>query len=313
MNYCIDPAALRSVIPLPLEAVKNNLKLASAVQLRVLLFCFCDTSAEISEKAISKSLGISEDEVSDALLFWSQNGVLKSSAPQGEFKKSEPSKGPSSHGPLPDELPTREDIARRGNEDEKIRLLLQEAQLKFGRNLKTNESRILVWLFDDRGMELSVLLLLLHYAASEGKLRISFIEKTAIAWLEAGVETVADAEEQIAAKAREQLSWKVVRSAFGIDRTIPSKREQEYSTLWVETWSLSPELLRAAYDICADNTGKLSFPYIAKILKKWHDDGVKSPRDTESEKNTTKGKDGGLSDAAGYDIEAFENMLDNDD
>lgn len=312
MNYSIDPAALRSVIPLPLEAVKNNLKLASAVQLRVLLFCFCDTSAEISAKAVSKGLGISEDEVSDALLFWAQNGVLKSSEPQAE-EKSECSKPARTHTPSPDELPTREDVARRGNEDEKIRLLLQEAQLKFGRNLKTNESRILVWLFDDRGMDLSVLLLLLHYAASEGKLRISFIEKTAIAWLEAGVESVADAEEQIAAKAREQLSWKVVRSVFGIDRIIPSKREQEYSTLWIDNWNLSAELLRAAYDICADNTGKISFPYIAKILKKWHEDGVKSPSDIDSAKDRAENGDGGLSDAAGYDIEAFESMLDNDD
>lgn len=309
MGYRINPTAMKSVLLVPTSAIENTLKLATAAQLKVLLWCFCDTSAEISAEKTASSLSLNENEVADALLFWAQKGIFLSDDDKPVAAEAEKTKG----APLVQQLPTREDVARRGNEDEKIRMLLNEAQLKFGRNLKTNESRILVWLYDDRGMELSVLLLLLHYASSEGRLTISFIEKTALSWLDSGVETVADAEAKIAERAREQLCWKTVRTTFGIDRAMPSKKEQEYSVLWIEQWGLSTELLRAAYDICIDSTAKLSFPYIAKILKKWHEDGVKSTADIKKEATQQKAQKSGLANSAGYDISAFENMLNNDD
>ena len=36
-------------------------------------------------------------------------------------------------------------------------------------------------------------------------------------------------------------------------------------------------MLKAAYDICVDNTGKLSLPYINKVLEAWHRAGVATP------------------------------------
>ncbi len=305
MNYYINPAALKSVMPLPQDAVMKNLKLASACQLKVLLYCFSDTAREISAENIANALGVDVYEVRDALLFWEQNGVLLNA--EGSKIDDKPQK---SEGELrPEVLPSREDVARRGNEDEKIRLLLREAQLKFGRNLKSNESRILVWLYDDKGMDVSVLLLLLHYAANTDRLRIGFIEKTALAWLDKGVTTLIDAEEQIAAAAREELCWKTVRSAFMIDRALPGKREQEYAALWVGEWGLSIDILREAYRICADSTGKLSFPYIAKILKAWHTDGIKTLDDLKKIEEH-KSNDTPLTD--GYDLAAFEDMLNKD-
>ncbi len=299
MSYYINPEVLRSVITVPSSAL-DNLKLASAVQLRVLLCCFADTKGGISAECISEKLGITSDEVEDALIFWSQNGVFKI---EGKSLEKE-------HEPIvsPDVKPSRQDVIKRGNEDPQLQLLLREAQMRFGRNLKSNESQILVWLCDDKGMDVSVILLLMQYAATCGKLKIGFIEKTATEWLDDGVETVADAEKRIADAARQQLCWKTVRQAFGIDRALPGKKEKEFSVVWVEEWKFSYEMLRAAYEICVDATSKLSFPYINKILKSWHKDGIKKPDDIK----LTKSENVKRENAAGYDIAAFEDMLNNE-
>ncbi len=308
MGYYINPAALKSIVPIPSEAIQNNLKLASLIQLKVLLYCFCDTSRQISPDGISKELSLPLDEVEDALTFWEQKCVLLSDT---FSPAAAPQKPKASEKPHPDVLPTREDVARRGNEDDKIKLLLREAQLKFGRGLKSNESSILVWLYDDKGLDISILLLIIQYAASTDNLRINFIEKVALDWIEKGVSTLTEAEEQIAIAARDELCWKIVRSAFAIDRRLPGKREQEFATVWVNDWGFSGELLREAYKICTDNTAKISFKYIDGILRSWHSEGIKTLKDVtlaaEKKQQAAKATCGD-----GYDLSAFENMLNED-
>jgi len=45
-------------------------------------------------------------------------------------------------------------------------------------------------------------------------------------------------------------------------------------------------MIKLAYEMCIDNTSKLSFPYINKILLNWYQKGVKTPEDAaENEKN----------------------------
>ena len=51
--------------------------------------------------------------------------------------------------------------------------------MKFGRGLKSNEQSTLVWIYDDLGLDVSVILMLIQFAVTEGRANISFIEKTA--------------------------------------------------------------------------------------------------------------------------------------
>lgn len=191
-------------------------------------------------------------------------------------------------------------------------LLLREAQLKFGRNLKNNEATTLVWLYEDHGMDISVILMLLQYAVNEKRCNISFIEKTAVNWINRGVETITDAEKIIAEEARKKLAWSVVERTFGIEKRKPSAKESELSNLWINDWNISTELLKSAYDICIDATSKLSFPYIAKLIEQWHKNGFKSSEDIKNSSRTDK-KNQKKNDFAAYDLDLFEKMLNSDD
>ncbi len=299
MAYYINPANLSAVFTVPCSVSDNHLKLSSALQIKVLLCFLRNMSNGIGAEAIAESLGTSPHEVEDALKYWTDLGILLSDAKTPSQPENE------TVAVVRAEKPSRSDVARRGNEDKRIMLLLREAQLKFGRNLKSNEASSLVWLYDDQGLDVSVILMIIQYAVSEGKPNISFIEKTAVDWINKGVLTVIDAENELADMAKRKSAWNIVQSVFGIERRLPSTKELEFSSLWINEWNIEREMLKAAYDACIDSKTKLSMPYINKILEGWHKDGIKKP-DSIPQKTKSK-KDG--KNGATYDIDLFEEML----
>ncbi len=303
MKYSINTSVFGNTFAVPSAVADKHLKLATHTQLKVLLYFMRNISAGIDPQKIAEALTLPQSEVQDALTFWAQRDVLIGEEPKQPETKTVI---------VNTEMPTRSDVIRRGLEDKQLMFLLREAQLKFGRNLKQNESGLLVSLYDDYGMDVSVILLLLQYATHEGKCNITFVKKTANKWLNAGVETVPDAERLIADDARQALSWQVVASAFGFEKRNPSDREAELADLWVNEWKLSAEMLRAAYNECVDAKSKFSMPYTAKIIENWHKEGISTPKQAVDKKQTAPKKKMGKNDYAGYDLDLFEKMLDKD-
>lgn len=301
MKYNINMSVFGNTFPMPCDIADKYLKIATLSQLKVLICFMRNISDGISPENISRDTALPTSEVEDALVFWSQCGILN-----GE---PEATKVPEPIVVTTD-LPSRADVIKRGLEDERLAFLLREAQLKFGRNLKQNENSLLVSLYDDHGMDISVILLLLQYAKSEDKCNITFIKNTASRWLNAGVETVIDAENFIADTAKQKLAWSVVQKLFGIEKRNPSSKELELCNLWINEWKFSTDMLKSAYDVCVDTKSKFSMPYVAKILENWHSSGLKTPADTEQKK--AKQKSDGKTDYAGYDLDLFEKMLNTD-
>lgn len=297
MKYTFNMSVLGNTFVMPSIVVDKYIKIATETQLKVLLFLMRNISQEIDLSKIADALSLPKSEVEDALLFWSQRELLNCELVNEQDKKPVI---------INSSLPSRADVIKRGLEDENLKFLLREAQLKFGRNLKQNESQLLVSLYDDYDMKVSVILLLLGYAAREGKCNLSFVKKTAAEWLENGVETVEAADELIAKQAKQNLAWSIVQNAFGIDRRKPSTKELELSNIWINEWKISVDLLKAAYDTCIDSKAKLSMPYIAKIIEQWHKEGVTSA--DEIKKNQAS-KPQVKNDYAGYDLDQYEKML----
>lgn len=307
MGYTVNPAAFVSAFMVPRAVADKHIKLATDRQLRVLLCVLKDMHEQIDASKIAQTLALPESEVCDCLTYWAQNGILNCDDITPEVQKATVVKK--------DSLPTRTDVAARGLEDPKVAMLLREAQLKFGRNLKTNESGVLVWMYDDLGLDVSVILMLLQYALAEKKCNITFIQKTAVSWSEAGVENVADAERLIAETLIKQLAWNRVCSAFGIERRKPSERETELSAMWIDDWKLDDSLLKLAYDACVDSKSKFNFAYTAKIIESWHQKKCKTAQDVKKylEQNKPKGKTAPTkNDFAAYDLDLFEKMLNED-
>ena len=268
----------------------------------MLLYIMRNMSVNPNNAEIAAATGLSEYDVAEALLYWEGAGILM---PDGKPAEKAEVKAPAVKQ---NAKPDRADVARRGAEDEKIRYLLTETQMKLGRNLKSNESSTLVWLYDDLGLDVSLILMIVQYAAAHGKARIGFIESTATDWVNRGINTIAEADRELNKMAMSEQAWGIVCSAFGLEKRKPSKNELKLSLMWVDEWKMSREMLTAAYNACVDGISKFDMKYVSKIIENWHEKGYKTPDDIEEKKNS-----GGEKESfAAYDIDLFEKMLNSD-
>ena len=301
MDYYINPTSFSAVFTIPTLVVDRYLKLAKPEHIKVIIYILRNMSNEVSEKEISENTGVKEYDVKEALLYWADAGILlpKENNPlEKKVEKAEKSV-------LRALKPERGDVAKRGLEDPKIRYMLQEAQIKMGRNLKTNETSTLVWLYEDQGLDVSLILLIIQYAVKCGHCNIRFIESTAVDWVNRGIDSISLADKELAGMAESEQAWNIVRSAFGLEKRMPSKKERELSSLWICDWKISTEMLKSAYDACVDAKSKFSFAYTAKIIESWHKKGYNSPDEVEK-----RGGESNNSDSfASYDIDMFEKIL----
>ena len=300
MNYIIDPKVFSAVFTVPAAVADKHLKLARGEHIKVLLYIMRNMSVNPDNAEIAAAAGLSEYEVEEALLYWAGAGIL---LPDGRSAEKTEIKAPAVKQ---NAKPDRADVARRGAEDEKIRYLLTETQMKLGRNLKSNESSTLVWLYDDLGLDVSLILMIVQYAAAHGKPRIGFIESTATDWVNRGIDTIAEADRELNKMAMSEQAWGIVCSSFGLEKRKPSKNELKLSLMWVDEWKMSREMLTAAYNACVDSISKFDMKYVSKILENWHEKGYKTPDDIEEKKKNDNTESESF---ATYDLDLFEKMI----
>lgn len=310
MEFKINSESLASPFMLPSEIADRHIKLAGALQLRVVIYCFRHIADGFTVKDICEALSVDEADVTDALLFWCELGVLVCDRPAKTEKKQEPKKKPA---PKKIVKPNRGEVAKRGLESPEIAFLLSEAQVKFGRTLKGSESTSLVWIYDDLGLDASVILMAIEYALQIGRGNVNYIEKICKDWADNGVETIKDAEAKIVELSNAGSAWNVMRSAFGLDMRAPSESELKLAVKAVSEWKMPKEVLKTAYDFCIDNIGKYRSSYIKSILESWHKQGVKTKEDIlklEKEKNASAKK--GKESYAAYDLSNLDALINGD-
>lgn len=305
MNFILNPSAMQSVFMMPSDAVKSYLKLASATQLRVLLFTMSNIATGIDPDSCAKELCISGEDVLDALSFWCDAGVFTKNQ-EITFEKT-PEKRQTAK--VETAKPSREEIAMMGQTDEHIVFLLREAELKFNRPLRFAEMQTLVSLYADDAMDVALILMVVEYAISENKKTIGFINKTAQSWLNAGVDSLESASKHLERISAQKSAWSIVEKAFGIEHRQPSEKELLFSEKWVVEWGFKREMLKAAYDSCVDSKAKLSMPYINKILESWHQKGFKTVEETKAKPKTTEN----FENKPSYDLDLFEQMINTKD
>ncbi len=334
MSYKLNLGAWGSVFAVPSAVVDEHLKVASANQLKVLLYLLKNNSVSIDNNTVGEALSMHPDDVGDALSFWVERGLLSSSIGEITPAESEKSSAPevvsitsSSSEDIESRKPKRAvsrpvkpepaHVARRLGSDDGLMMLMDEAQRIFGRVLSNNDAATLVMLHDTDGLPVDVILMLLQYCADNNNSSMRAVEKIGIEWGSEGINSVALAEEKIRTLTETYSYFNRVARTFGIKNVgSPTKKQLGFASCWVSTWSFSDDMLRLAYEKCVDTKGVLNMDYINGILKKWYKAGWKNPDEVvpESPKNVSetasktkskKPKNAPESDAS-YDIEAYE-------
>lgn len=299
MNFEINPVSYRKVIAVPSVIVDENIRLASNVQLKVILYFLAHADEELNAQKIAEALFFQKEDVEDALIFWCERGVLnrKDSAfiqpkdevititaePLAAEERIEP-KSEKKVSDIPISRPSHEQVAKRLEECREFCDLFAEAQASLGKTIGYDGQSVLIMMHDSYGLPFEVILMAVEYAVSQKKTGFSSIAKIGRIWHENEIDTLEGAMEYIEEHNVINETWNKLRSLTDIANRTPTEKQRRYLVAWIKEYGYNADIIYYAYEESIDNTGKMSMPYMDKIIRTWHENGVKTPMDIQKEK-----------------------------
>ncbi len=333
MNFMVNCGIFDGVFAVPNCVVDKHIKLAGAAQLKVLLYLLRHGGQNVNCDEMSARLGYSGADVRDAINYWSEVGMLAKPEVLPEPSTAAPREKPL---PAPAENLAPDTTALRGEAlretgvvesgnikkltntyrftqkeaftrmegNEELRFLVEQCRILLGRELQGSDVAALVSIHDWVGLPPDVILMAADYCASKGRTDMRSVEKQCTAWVDLGIRTHEDADGYIKRQAERHSREALVQGSFGISGRSLSAREREAITRWFDEYGYELPVIRAAFDKTVDNTGKLSFAYLDRILSNWHDKGVKTLEEALSESQAKPAK---AVASTSFNLELFEN------
>ena len=197
------------------------------------------------------------------------------------------------------------DVLIAADTDASFRSLCGEVQRVLGRNLNTEELKILLSFIRYLGMSVDVISVLVCYckdrARQRGNLRnpsLRTIEKEAYLWAERGIDTLEEAAAFIQTQNQRNSRMQRLMEQLQIRGRSLTVAEEKYAAGWLEM-GFEEEVISMAYERTCLNTGGLNWAYMNKILQRWHEAGLHTAESVRSgdRKPVTKGATGELGQA----------------
>lgn len=271
------------MLQIPQILADSYLSVATGAQIKVMLCLLRFEGMPLSEDAIAKHCHLDEAEVQSAIKFWVEQKMLTRRGSTLCLQAPETVQQVK----LPNY--TSAEILELSRQDADFAQILEAAQGVLGKVFNHNDASILYGIYDNLAFSGDLILQLLGFCAGNGKTGFRYIERVALDWHDRGIDSFEKADAYIRhleAVAKEEHH---IARLFGIEGRALSKKEKEFILMWREEMRLHTELIKAAYDICVDTKGKLSFPYINGILSDWHKKGYKTAEDVEKESRPSVG------------------------
>ena len=181
--------------------------------------------------------------------------------------------------PQPPEY-TREDVARRLEQDGQFAGLLREVERKLG-PLSTPSVKKLLGLYEDLGLPADVVYTLVGYCIAEKERQLGAgrlptmreIEKEGYAWARRELFTVEKAGEYIKRAQGIRGRYPEYMAALQMSGRAASPGEEKYLSAWAEM-GFPAETVAEAYDRTVLHCHEFRWPYCNGILKRWHEKGL---------------------------------------
>ena len=329
MNYKLNLGSWDSIFAVPTDVVDKYIKIAGGSSLKVLLYFLRHSGEQVTDEIISNDLSISCEDVSDALAFWKEVGLLddtggsfapasasvrspqqsvatvQTSVSAANITKEQAEFAAVKAAALRTPEFTPAEIAGTVKSDEKVDFLFKTCETLYGRPLKHTEQNALITITEHIGLPTEVTLMLVHYCFSINKASPAFLKESAMNWMENGITDLASAEKHISMLQSRYSAENTVKSIFGINRAL-SQKEKDFIDLWFNVWGFSSDMIKLAYDINVNSKGKFAFPYINKILENWHTKGITTEQQVVKERNS---RTSSVEVNSSFDAEKLDDLL----
>ncbi len=280
MKYQFEDTRMQTVA-VPARVVDGLIGIATAAQLKVLLFLLRYDKLAHDSASIATFCNLKEEEVDAAVDFWIKERVFAKE--QGKLRLVSAVKTVQ-----PKELPRVQPTIVLEETDEDFRGLIGEVQRISGKMINSTMVSLFYNMSQNLHFSNEMILQLVAYCISIDKFTYRYLETVAVDWYDSGINTFELAEEKIRTlENNRKLELRLAR-AFGV-ATAFSAKQKEAIAQW-NGWGLTEELILEAYNRCMDNKGQMSFAYIGKILEEWNKMGWKKPSDIQDLTKQTTGR-----------------------
>ena len=213
---------------------------------------------------------------------------------------------------------TEADVMSAMDTDRDFRSLYGEIQRLLGRNLNTEELKIILGFVRYLSLPPDVISVLVCYckerARQKGSLRnpsLRTIEKEAYAWAEQGIDTMEEAAAFIQNQNTRNSQLGQLMQTLQIRGRSLTAGEERYARQWLDM-GFDREVLALAYERTCLNTGGLNWAYMNRILARWHEAGLHTAQQVKNgdrKPSQPKGASGTLGQA---ELAAIQRVLQED-
>lgn len=275
MKYLFQFGA--GVANLPADVLRE--KLSSCTEVEIKLLCGLASDPDFLEDyeakadAFASSIGCRRDDLDRALEFWRGTGAVTR---DGETARRQQVRSSSSSKPHYTGAELAEII-----ETEGIGGLIDECSAILGRVFNPTDINSFASMVHHLGVDGAFILMLCDYCVRLDKRSIAYVQKLAYNLYDDGIDTTEKLEAYIAAQdALAEMEGKL-RRMFGIDSRSLTAKEKACFEQW-SVWGCSEEMIRMAYDITVEKTGKYAISYLDRVLQNWHRSGYRTAQDVEN-------------------------------
>lgn len=317
------------------KAAAEQLKLASALQLRVLVWLCCVGQGRFDAPSCAIACGGSPEACEESLRYWQAQDLIvlnEESAPTVAVAPApvvaEPIAPPAEPTPTPvapvllpvqptaAARPTRAEVLDVQASDPQFAFLLHTASQKLGKPLSPADMAVYLYLYKEVGLPPEVILMIIGYAVKNGKAKLSYIEKTALNWAEDGITTIAAADAHLCRMEKRDDAWKQVSERLSLDTPRPTVAQKETAYRWVFEWSFAPDVIDEVARYTVEKLGKFQLAYADRILERFQASDIRTVAAAKKEleapqkpqKKRTSRMKTAEDRAPSFDIEQYESL-----
>lgn len=258
-----------------LKNIDNNIiRISCSLHLKVLFIVMKTPDSHFTVSHLASILKKSDEDIKDAIEFWSNFGIIKSENKEVN-KISDENKKILEQANI-------DYVSKRMKTGSDINILLDKIETILGRPLSGLDISTFIKFKDFEGLSSNVILVLVQYCVKIGKASTGYIEKVGISWAKEGINSVESAKQKIRMDNKITSMWKKFVKIVGISNRMPTMKEKEAIKRWFIDWKYDLDMIKEAYERCVNSLGEYKLSYMDGIIKKWKNNNIFSVDDLDN-------------------------------
>lgn len=282
VRFKISKGRKKTFLKLPLSFLEHFLPCVNGDYLKIYLYGLeaCLEKRSLQDREIASALGVLPADVGNAWRFWEEKGVVFQTADGSvEFINPEEldfSEGDMTEKPLPAAKNNDfDEIFKTAQKDPAFRKTIVAIESVYPNLLTQNDVASLYDIVVSQGISADLFLITAAHCFKMKKNRFNYIAKVLTETYKKGYTTPETMELYYASLSEANEAVGRVKKILKIYGRDLSDKEREYVDAWLKSDKTEDDI-KEAFEKTVLNTGKLSFPYMDKILSAEKGNNVQS-------------------------------------